>query len=505
MVLKLKVKPFDYQLDAAKFAFKRASSILSLATGSGKTVISILEAIISLSTHKVDKVVQICTKKSKISYKNDYENLTEIELGEDLTVINYSEDLIDFMQHPNIKIAVVQYETFKSIDEYLWVNLFKNHKTLVQIDEYHKCKAPVLELYLDDCNILCQHSVKKPPEIVTRLWHLRSFITCLTGYTATPISRDINDAFWLGILAKPGLFANNSLLQFYTNFLDFRAYKIPIKKGSPFKRTVIDVLGLKNESILKSLLDSVTYYYFPPKDINFVKVNYEPLSVRVNYEKAVNGMLDIYNERKINDATGVKEDKTFSARMLDIQYVLNNSEEKKQALMNTLKDTLSHGVLIYASYYETVDAIKEVLDKCRIGYQEITGKSTDRQCEKVMDWFNSNPENKVVILTAAGSQSINLQATDNFIFYDIPFTASGLIQALGRICRVGSKYNRFNCYIIYSKDTLDEYKYLYLSSNQEVLSYLQGNNTLYVTDLKGRNTQVLRMLRKQKVWANNIN
>lgn len=498
MVIKLTTQLHDYQKQAAEFALKRDGSILSLTTGSGKTVIAIAQAMVALANNKVDKVIQICTKKSKLSFESDYNKLTTAELGKDITVINYLEDLLDFMSS-DVKIAVVQYETFKNIDDNYWLTLCKTHKVLLQIDEFHKCKAPMLDLYLNNQDMLCQCNAKKPPEIVAKLWRLRPYIACLTGYTATPISRDIVDAFCLGILAKPNLFANNSLLQFYTDFLNYRAYKIPIKKGSSFKRTVIDILGLKNEGALKSILDSICFYYFPPKNINFVRVNYEPNSVKVNYDKAVKGMLDTYNERKINDM-GEKEDKTFSARMLDIQYVLDNSDEKKEALLQTLKTTLAHGVLIYASYYETVDAVKEILDKCRINYQEITGKSSDAQTKKTMDWFNSSPENKVVILTSAGSQSINLQATDNFIFYDLPFTAGQYCQAIGRIIRLQTKYSKFNIYTLYSEDTLDEYKYLYLSSNRETLDYLQGNNSLYVTNIKSRNTDLLRRLRKKKVW-----
>ena len=266
------------------------------------------------------------------------------------------------------------------------------------------------------------------------------------------------------------------------------------------KRTVINTYGYKNTEILISKLNEISFNYFPPKNIKFHIKYYDPSECYDNYKKAVQGVLDLYNERKVDEETGDKEDKTFSARLLDAQYVLNNSFAKRDCLLRTLKDTIGNGVLIYGAYYNTVDVIQYVLSNAYVPFKEISGQTTDKQCEQAMKWFNNDPENKAVILTAAGSQSINLQSTNNFIFYDLPYTAGQFLQAIGRIIRLGSKYDEFNIYILMAKDTLDEYKYDYLGSNGETLRYIQGNPNLFSGDIKNPNTEIFKKLRKQMLW-----
>lgn len=241
------------------------------------------------------------------------------------------------------------------------------------------------------------------------------------------------------------------------------------------------------------------FQLFPPKKINFYLRYYDPTECMGEYKKAVSGILETYNDRKINEE-GDKEDKTFSARLLDAQYVLNNSYHKKECLLHTLKETTNNGVLVYGFYYNTVEVLDYVLSTARIPHKEISGHTTDKQCKQAMEWFNENPNDKAIILTSAGAQSINLQSTNNFIFYDLPYTSGQFIQAIGRIIRLGSKYEEFNIYIILSKDTLDEYKYNYLGSNQETLQYIQGNPNLFSADLKNPNSEILKQLRKQMLW-----
>ena len=186
--------------------------------------------------------------------------------------------------------------------------------------------------------------------------------------------------------------------------------------------------------------------------------------------------------------------------MVDAQYVLDNSYAKKEALLKVLMKTINNGALVYCSYYNTVDAIEYLLSSVNIPFKEISGTTSDKKCAEVMDWFNSDPKGKGVILTTAGSQSINLQSTDNFIFYDLPWTAGAYIQAIGRIIRIGSKYDEFNVYIVLAKDTLDEYKYEYLGSNEETLRYIQGNPNMFSSEIKNPNSEILKKLRKSMLW-----
>ena len=500
---KLTCKPKEHQKQAVQFTLNHPNSIIASETGSGKTVCMFMQGMVFLARGMVDKVLQIATKKSKHSFESDYQCRTDIDINKQIQVIYSEEDVWEFYSNPEKIIGVVQYENFKNIDIIHWEDLFKKHRILVQLDEYHKAKTPMSELYIPKGSI-DNRLMEKPSKTYTKLnemlYRLRPLITCLTGFTATPLAKSLPDMFWLCTLAQPGIF-NDSLLDFYNTYIRYSAFLIPIRKGSNFKRTNIKVYGYKNIDKLVAKLNSVCFNYFPKKNINFIQKCYDPTEVMGEYKKAVQGILDTFNERKINEDTGDKEDKEFSARLLDAQYVLNNSYSKKDLLLHILKETTPNGVLIYCNYYNTVEALDYVLTSAHIPYREISGRTTDKQCKENMDWFNSDPKNKVMLLTGAGAQSINLQSTNNFIFYELPYTPAVYTQAIGRVIRIGSKYDEFNIYSLMAKDTIEEYKYEYLASNEETIRYVQGNpNYIPSGDLKNPNTELLRKMRKEMLW-----
>lgn len=502
MRYKINYEPKDYQKRAVAFATKNKESIIAIDTGGGKTFCCIIQSLILLNNNLVDKVLQVCTKKSKLSFKGDYVKLSSAKLDEDYTFIENLHDFHTFYTS-KVPIGVIQYEVLKQIPiEYL-STFVKKHRVSFQIDEYHKLKTPTTKLVLDDYNVLREFPEKKLTALQQIFYQIRLDIDYFTGYTATPLSRSVDDLFWLCTLAKPGIF-NNSLLEFYRTYIDFTAYKVPIKKGAKYKRTVIGRRGVINQEKLKSITDTICFNYFPPKKIHFIPVYCELEEAKQKYIDAVSGVLEDYNDCKVDDETGEKFDKEFSARMIDAQYVLDNSDEKKDLLTKIMQKCIDRGVLVYGGYYNTVDVFKELFEKYRIPYKEITGRTTERQTEKNMEWFNSKPENKAMILTAAGSQSVNLQSTNNMIAYNLPYTPGGFLQLLGRMIRLGSKYDEFFVYIPIVNDTSDVYKYEYLSSSQEILAYIQGNHSLFEGTVESCNSFVLKELRKSLMWDKGV-
>lgn len=498
MRYKINYEPKEYQKNAVSFATRNPSSIIAIDTGGGKTYCCIIQSLLLLQQNKVDKILQVCTVKSKLSFKGDYAKLSTARLGIDYTFIESVADFYSFYTS-EVPIGVIQYEVLKSIPIGTLESFVKKYKVSFQIDEYHKLKTPTTKLSLNSLDYLCEVPEKKLTALQEIFYRIRLDIDYFTGYTATPLSRSIDDLFWLATLASPGIF-NDSLLDFYRTYIDFSAYKVPVKKGSNLKRTVIERRGVINQEALKQKQDKICFNYFPPKNIHFIPVYCDLEESKSKYIEAVSGVLEDYNARKINEATGDKENKEFATRMVDAQYALDNSPEKKAILLHTLKDTISRGVLVYGSYYNTVDLLSDFFKKYKISYKEITGKTTARATEKNMKWFNSSPENKAMILTAAGSQSVNLQSTNNMIVYNLPFTPGAFLQLLGRMIRLGSKYDEFFVYLPMVKDTSDIYKYEYLSSSQELVAYLQGNTGLFKGSVASCNTYVLRKLRKHYMW-----
>lgn len=194
------------------------------------------------------------------------------------------------------------------------------------------------------------------------------------------------------------------------------------------------------------------------------------------------------------------EVKTWSARLVDLQKIVNASEEKQELLLRSLVNTIRDGVIIYCSYHHTVEIVEKLLNKHKIQYKVISGKIGAKKRKEFKEWFIDDTKNKVMIITAAGSQSLNLQATNNFIFYDIPFSIGAYAQAMGRIVRIFSEHTEFNIYYIVVKESIDQYKYDYVSANRDLLSKIYNNEGVHKGALPSFNTEILKKLRKKLLW-----
>ena len=163
------------------------------------------------------------------------------------------------------------------------------------------------------------------------------------------------------------------------------------------------------------------------------------LGNKEEYLKAAKGILEEIEKEKKAAHEAYKHGgdskftvKAHSARLVDLQYVVNRDEGKKQAFVNYLKDYVEHGVLVFCAFHDTVDIVSDILSECRgVDFLKITGLENDMKRKEAKEWFCGNPKNKVLIISKAGGQSLNLQATSNILFFDIPFGAGSATQAFG--------------------------------------------------------------------------
>ena len=141
----------------------------------------------------------------------------------------------------------------------------------------------------------------------------------------------------------------------------------------------------------------------------------------------------------------------------------------------------------------------------KIQYTEINGKVSDKKLDQNIKWFKDDPTNKVCIITDAGSASLNLQFTNELILYNMPIPVGKFIQVLGRIVRLGSKYDQFNISLILTNDTIDYYKYQYVMSYKETYSQIFSSNLQMpnsLTTLPNFNAYFLKKLRNKNLWNN---
>ena len=487
----LKVKPSEAQERGAAFLLERDAGALFYATGSGKSVIQIMVAFAAIERGIVDKFVIVATVSSALEIKNDFKRHTDIVPF----IIDSLEDVETFASDLGKSIGVVRYNKLMravSIEGKVLGGLSEQgNNALGKLFNGHKVGFSFDEV----------HTLKNPKASVTAFYRLlRGHMTLCFGVTATGVMSNIYDLYHILNFIKPGCLG--SVSKFNSLYVD-RELKL-----LPNGRRIWEVLRLKNLEALEHATASVSLKYYPERDVEFIKIESE-LSNKEEYLKAAKGILEeIEKEKKAaHDAYKRGGDSEFtvkahSARLVDLQYVVNRDEGKKQAFVNYMKDYVEQGVLVFCAFHDTVDIVSGILGECKgIEFLKITGLENDVKRKEAKEWFCSCPKNKVLIISKAGGQSLNLQATSNVLFFDIPFGAGSATQVFGRVVREYSEFKSFKIAFLVTKGTVDEYKYDLLSSNKELFMKIFRNEVMPESAKLGSyNKQVINSLKRDLLW-----
>jgi superfamily II DNA/RNA helicase len=115
---------------------------------------------------------------------------------------------------------------------------------------------------------------------------------------------------------------------------------------------------------------------------------------------------------------------------------------KEQALVDLLTGELEdEKIVVYTRFESLVGRLQAILKKERIKSTRITGKENDAVRRANQESFQKpDSDVRVIFITDAGSEAINLQTAIGMIFYDAPWSWGNYIQILGRIIRIGSPH-----------------------------------------------------------------
>jgi SNF2 family DNA or RNA helicase len=144
-----------------------------------------------------------------------------------------------------------------------------------------------------------------------------------------------------------------------------------------------------------------------------------------------------------------QETKQHSARLAEMQRYVDMSEEKRNCLMDLVlhgrssdsdESLLDKGVIIFIKFLDVIDTVAEDFKNKGIDVYIIQGKTSEKGRKEISLEFRGDPKSKVVIISRAAGESLNLQATNEIILYDIPDGPGAYNQTIGRICRSFSKF-----------------------------------------------------------------
>ena len=162
---------------------------------------------------------------------------------------------------------------------------------------------------------------------------------------------------------------------------------------------------------------------------------------------------------------------------------------------------------MFVYYVEVLQKIKETLEDLDIKVLVVNAKSTATQRLQISQEFMKDPSNTVCLISTAGSESVDLNSTNEIILYNVPDGIRKYTQTIGRIVRGFGDYNEFYIHFILVENTLDEYRPILLSSRREMGLELLGEDNIPLKETGSFNQKVLKKVRERKLWkiVNNIN
>lgn len=221
----------------------------------------------------------------------------------------------------------------------------------------------------------------------------------------------------------------------------------------------------------------------------------------------------VVDENKKSYEEKAAETRQHSARLADMQQYVDLSTEKRALLLDIIlngksSDTdeplLKKGVIVYIKFLDVIDRISEDLKLAGVEHLIITGKTSSKKRGEVEVEFKGNPESKVVLISNAAGESLNLNATNEIILYDLPDGPGKYSQVIGRIARSFSHFEdagrSFYIHYVIVDETLDEYKPILLSSKKQLEEDILHADTISLKETGSFNAFMLKEIRKKMLW-----
>ena len=327
-------------------------------------------------------------------------------------------------------------------------------------------------LIYDEC-----HAFKNPKTQTHQCCkHLSSQAKRVWALSATMIKNNLSEGYGIYQVLLAGtdiqLFPG-TLTGFLNDYYVMRLQKVgkggrhiplPVypKSGSVEKfKTLVDpfYLGRAKHEVAKEL---------PPLTIRIEKVGMTTAQ-KLKYQETLAGLLEMDQTGEVKEVSPLTAI-TYCQEITDHPDLVDceGDSKKLERLMEllTMGDFSEENVIVYSRFERMVTLIMAALKKAKVPAVRITGKEIKKvkwkgkvvsERDAAMGKFQ-DPEDstRVVCITDAASESINLQSAKLLIFYDSPWSGGNYLQILGRMIRIGSVHDRVYAMHLCATGTVDD-------------------------------------------------
>ena len=327
-------------------------------------------------------------------------------------------------------------------------------------------------------------AVKNPQtQIHKRLYHIAENAERCWGLSATIIKNNLLEGWGIYRVVVPGLFGSKS--NFMSHFTVTKLQSIPGRRGK------IPVIVGYSKRHIDSFKERIDPYFLgrakfevaselPVLTTREIKMGMTPTQ-HTKYADALAGLLEL-----TVDNEAVEKEVSPLTAIIYCQQIVNHlallgfegeSSEKVETLWDLLTEDefAEENVIVFTRFRKLVDHLMPLAAKKGIKATRITGAETEDQRRENMAAFqNADSDTRVVFITMAASEAINLQSAKAIIFIDSPWSAGDYIQILGRMIRIGSLHDRVYALHLIVKNSIDEHVMKVLRKKLDLINRVLG-------------------------------
>jgi SNF2 family DNA or RNA helicase len=403
----------------------------------------------------------------------------DMGLGKSLSTIS----TLALIQHeyPNKKITIISpasmVGTWESEIKKFYPTL-KNYKIL----SYEKALRSINNtdiLILDEAQKIKNHKAETYKAISSIK---KEFTIILTG---TPIENKIDDIINILGVINPVFLKLKSLKKFSSDFvIKLKTVINPIflqRKKEDVNITELNVkliekpIFIEPSKIEKLLLEKIREIYHNKLIQLNATSNYEFYESQI----LLTGVLRI--RQAISYPKQLPEDlKKLLPKNLQIAInTLIPNKYKKLEQLCIEKVNKKEKIVIFAEFTDTIKFLKENLSK-KFKVITLTGSDSSERRKIIIDSFQNNQFDIIIISLKAGNSGITLHSANNVIIYDLWFNPQVLAQAVARVHRIGQTKDVEADFLVL-KDTFDERIYNIIYAKKKLIQNFEQYNPNKIT------------------------
>jgi superfamily II DNA or RNA helicase len=343
----------------------------------------------------------------------------------------------------------------------------------------------------------------------TKTWQvcseLASHANRCYGLTATLLKNNLIEGYAIYKCIYPRVFTTK------TKFLDlFCEVKWQPVGG---RRKIPIIIGYKNLELFRMRIDPF-FLGRPKHEISDELPKLLTRDVRVTlskaentkYEEALSGVLALgdgevrdYEETKTLTALiycqqtvdslsllRFEEGDTIGLELLGEADNVKSLSSKEEAMLDLITGEFDgEKVIVYTRFASLIPRLQELCKKAGVESTAITGKVVDTKTNParqraMLEFQDPESDVRVIFISDAGSESINLQAAAAMIFYNAPWSWGNYVQLLGRPIRIGSPHQHVVAIHLVAerpgraKKTIDHYTLQILQSKKDLIDKVLG-------------------------------